>query len=142
MQGGVCRDGAGRQVDEGRLVGRQLGAAGGDVEDDLHGNPPGFSGYGVRPRNRAMPRWASSVSICTMNACFSASSPAAMRPLCASGRSSARVAATAPGCFASSASVQPAIVARSEEHTSELQSLMRISYAVFCLKKKNKNRHV
>src|SRR3546814_6544274 len=31
------------------------------------------------------------------------------------------------------------IVERSEEHTSELQSLMRISYAVFCLKKKNKN---
>src|SRR3546814_10213398 len=29
--------------------------------------------------------------------------------------------------------------ARSEEHTSELQSLMRISYAVFCLKKKKKN---
>src|SRR3546814_5158133 len=31
---------------------------------------------------------------------------------------------------------------RSEEHTSELQSLMRISYAVFCLKKKNKSVHV
>src|SRR3546814_5825389 len=30
---------------------------------------------------------------------------------------------------------------RSEEHTSELQSLMRISYAVFCLKKKNKHPH-
>src|SRR3546814_1243474 len=30
-------------------------------------------------------------------------------------------------------------IARSEEHTSELQSLMRISYAVFCLKKKRKN---
>src|SRR3546814_7818004 len=30
-------------------------------------------------------------------------------------------------------------VARSEEHTSELQSLMRISYAVFCLKKKKIN---
>src|SRR3546814_997889 len=29
---------------------------------------------------------------------------------------------------------------RSEEHTSELQSLMRISYAVFCLKKKNNKR--
>src|SRR3546814_16506180 len=29
---------------------------------------------------------------------------------------------------------------RSEEHTSELQSLMRISYAVFCLKKKHKNK--
>src|SRR3546814_4780938 len=32
-----------------------------------------------------------------------------------------------------------AVFRRSEEHTSELQSLMRISYAVFCLKKKNKN---
>src|SRR3546814_2295504 len=31
---------------------------------------------------------------------------------------------------------------RSEEHTSELQSLMRISYAVFCLKKKNKIVHI
>src|SRR3546814_5177717 len=38
--------------------------------------------------------------------------------------------------------VEPALAlatARSEEHTSELQSLMRISYAVFCLKKKNIN---
>src|SRR3546814_8220397 len=31
------------------------------------------------------------------------------------------------------------LIGRSEEHTSELQSLMRISYAVFCLKKKTKN---
>src|SRR3546814_9252720 len=31
--------------------------------------------------------------------------------------------------------------ARSEEHTSELQSLMRISYAVFCLKKKTQQTH-
>src|SRR3546814_2379150 len=31
-------------------------------------------------------------------------------------------------------------IGRSEEHTSELQSLMRISYAVFCLKKKNKTK--
>src|SRR3546814_10568358 len=30
---------------------------------------------------------------------------------------------------------------RSEEHTSELKSLMRISYAVFCLKKKKQNKH-
>src|SRR3546814_5559593 len=36
-----------------------------------------------------------------------------------------------------SASTTPSV--RSEEHTSELQSLMRISYAVFCLKKKNIN---
>src|SRR3546814_1840344 len=31
---------------------------------------------------------------------------------------------------------------RSEDHTSELQSLMRISYAVFCLKKKKKNKRI
>src|SRR3546814_2095592 len=33
-------------------------------------------------------------------------------------------------------------IRRSEEHTSELQSLMRISYAVFCLKKKNNKQYV
>src|SRR3546814_5661535 len=37
------------------------------------------------------------------------------------------------------AQMRSAAAFRSEEHTSELQSLMRISYAVFCLKKKNKN---
>src|SRR3546814_5000231 len=35
----------------------------------------------------------------------------------------------------------PWVLQRSEEHTSELQSLMRISYAVFCLKKKKKTEH-
>src|SRR3546814_8199231 len=35
-----------------------------------------------------------------------------------------------------------AISTRSEEHTSELQSLMRISYAVFCLKQKNTNTNI
>src|SRR3546814_1289870 len=35
----------------------------------------------------------------------------------------------------------PVLGHRSEEHTSELQSLMRISYAVFCLKKKKRNEH-
>src|SRR3546814_5366181 len=34
----------------------------------------------------------------------------------------------------------PSMLRRSEEHTSELQSLMRISYAVFCLKKKKNNK--
>src|SRR3546814_9301514 len=43
----------------------------------------------------------------------------------------------APGmCFSN----EPGIYIRSEEHTSELQSLMRISYAVFCLKKKTHNQ--
>src|SRR3546814_2163291 len=35
--------------------------------------------------------------------------------------------------------IEPLEAERSEEHTSEFQSLMRISYAVFCLKKKNNN---
>src|SRR3546814_1409115 len=38
--------------------------------------------------------------------------------------------------IASIVMAQVVIIVRSEEHTSELQSLMRISYAVFCLKKK------
>src|SRR3546814_8567414 len=37
------------------------------------------------------------------------------------------------------AALQTLWLSRSEEHTSELQSLMRISYAVFCLKKKHKH---
>src|SRR3546814_6798836 len=54
-----------------------------------------------------------------------------------------------PGCVGSAGSNGgvPVTVAlfstlpRSEEHTSELQSLMRISYAVFCLKKKKNNKN-
>src|SRR3546814_5426962 len=38
--------------------------------------------------------------------------------------------------------IDEALADRSEEHTSELQSLMRISYAVFCLKKKNKKQTI
>src|SRR3546814_2529640 len=45
----------------------------------------------------------------------------------------AEVASLAPGA---SVELSATVTARSEEHTSELQSLMRISYAVFCLKKK------
>src|SRR3546814_10492884 len=49
------------------------------------------------------------------------------------------VARQAEALFASALSeMQDELPSRSEEHTSELQSLMRISYAVFCLKKKKK----
>src|SRR3546814_1250101 len=41
-------------------------------------------------------------------------------------------------CVFSSSAAMPCVITGSEEHTSELQSLMRISYAVFCLKKKKK----
>src|SRR3546814_7071266 len=40
----------------------------------------------------------------------------------------------ANACATGATALRTAIMARSEEHTSELQSLMRISYAVFCLK--------
>src|SRR3546814_3739223 len=43
-------------------------------------------------------------------------------------------------CTSSMVRVCQSALSRSEEHTSELQSLMRISYAVFCLKKKKKIR--
>src|SRR3546814_3629662 len=57
-----------------------------------------------------------------------------------------------PGFYGDSHAFVPAVVGnaapvvqevskRSEEHTSELQSLMRISYAVFCLKKKKQKTH-
>src|SRR3546814_5040996 len=57
-----------------------------------------------------------------------AAPPADARP--AAGRRRRRAGHETPGAFVG--------VQRSEEHTSELQSLMRISYAVFCLKKKKK----
>src|SRR3546814_3856009 len=44
-------------------------------------------------------------------------------------------------CIGSIAKHVMVVFTRSEEHTSELQSLMRISYAVFCLKKKKQNNH-
>src|SRR3546814_10471849 len=63
-------------------------------------------------------------------------------------RNASAVAAAAQDAAAESIRKRIAVIAagehRSEEHTSELQSLMRISYAVFCLKKKkhiNKKTH-
>src|SRR3546814_470657 len=47
----------------------------------------------------------------------------------------------APAIDPATSAAQWRASARSEEHTSELQSLMRISYAVFCLKKKKKNKN-
>src|SRR3546814_2991168 len=58
-------------------------------------------------------------------------------------RSSRKCARSSTATSCSRASSPPPTTTRrstrSEEHTSELQSLMRISYAVFCLKKKNRN---
>src|SRR3546814_967296 len=60
-----------------------------------------------------------------------------MRSDCPTGACTAPATAYATCPTAASSSS----AARSEEHTSELQSLMRISYAVFCLKKTIQNQH-
>src|SRR3546814_9544559 len=51
-----------------------------------------------------------------------------------------RLSATLTRCAAAASPLCRLAACRSEEHTSELQSLMRISYAVFCLKKKTKTK--
>src|SRR3546814_7696826 len=68
--------------------------------------------------------------------------PFAAHASAAAFRLSCRLAAAStsgPAAKAGSGSIRSR-KARSEEHTSELQSLMRISYAVFCLKKKTNNQ--
>src|SRR3546814_4391863 len=68
---------------------------------------------------------------CCSRIARSISPPATRRSSPAPTASASRAScASPPGCWRR----------RSEEHTSELQSLMRISYAVFCLKKKHKNK--
>src|SRR3546814_2837177 len=62
--------------------------------------------------------------------------PARRPPSVQGGRSGAGSAARGPERKLRRESLGAAAIVRSEEHTSELQSLMRISYAVFCLKKK------
>src|SRR3546814_4431646 len=69
----------------------------------------------------------------------------ARRGASAAARRGERASCRARGCAYCSARARPEAWAspadcRSEEHTSELQSLMRISYAVFCLKKKKNKK--
>src|SRR3546814_5657650 len=63
--------------------------------------------------------------------------------LATSGWATSRAPASgpSPGTTLTTPGGNPAASNRSEEHTSELQSLMRISYAVFCLKKKKQPYH-
>src|SRR3546814_4472552 len=88
--------------------------------------PKGLSGS----RDQATPRAALARSMAAHKSSFAALSNAAALSNISSGFSR----------FASLRS-QISVSKRSEEHTSELQSLMRISYAVFCLKKKNHTKH-
>src|SRR3546814_9044468 len=65
--------------------------------------------------------------------------PGLLRGLGSRGERRAATAATTAG---ERTAATTTTAARSEEHTSELQSLMRISYAVFCLKKKKITNHI
>src|SRR3546814_2649845 len=83
--------------------------------------------------------------------CVRTSASTSFAPLARSGSKDPPSLARHAPAFRSPGHVRPASRAfsasiifqpfRSEEHTSELQSLMRISYAVFCLKKKTKPQH-
>src|SRR3546814_10828996 len=70
----------------------------------------------------------------------SAGADARVRPAPAPGTGIRRVPAAQGRDGADLDACGPRPIQRSEEHTSELQSLMRISYAVFCLKKKKKKK--
>src|SRR3546814_2658790 len=64
-------------------------------------------------------------------------SPASLASTISSASSIGLVSSPSSSIFAALTTCSLSATLRSEEHTSELQSLMRISYAVFCLKKKN-----
>src|SRR3546814_4555968 len=78
-----------------------------------------------------------------MLSAYSSTSFGLTRPRFAMSRKELTPAEMPISASAAISSIQLAFRVRSEEHTSELQSLMRISYAVFCLKKKknNNNQH-
>src|SRR3546814_1581003 len=108
---------------------------------DLPPSPSGEEQRDLRACSLVAAGWAIRISFITAPAISAPAAPAAPAspppaprppPLRRPPRASAPRAAR-PG------NARTAPPARSEEHTSELQSLMRISYAVFCLKKKNKH---
>src|SRR3546814_1410379 len=72
--------------------------------------------------------------------CFQVPS-ASLNDFCPAATFSEAILAWKPARAARSIGFDPSFPVRSEEHTSELQSLMRISYAVFCLKKKKTTNH-
>src|SRR3546814_10213973 len=81
------------------------------------------------------------VQTCALPICARCAAPAPQPPAPGCHRESARPESmTDPAGNSPPSAARRRTAHRSEEHTSELQSLMRISYAVFCLKKKKKNK--
>src|SRR3546814_7274242 len=87
--------------------------------------PDVSSATGSPRRLSIVARWAASTTAATTRSLLSSSK-------------AVPTGAVAIAATSDSSNTQPECKIRSEEHTSELQSLMRISYAVFCLKKQNK----
>src|SRR3546814_3247291 len=87
------------------------------------------------------PAWGSAGWVASLAGCVRAAGAAGVAVARDAGEAACREAGVAAP-FVERASSRAVAASssegRSEEHTSELQSLMRISYAVFCLKKKNK----
>src|SRR3546814_5316214 len=81
------------------------------------------------------------IGICLLRDEYSVVTAASRKPLADYFRGQHRTGRSGDGQSAIPRSGYLAAGERSEEHTSELQSLMRISYAVFCLKKKNKQAY-
>src|SRR3546814_10898316 len=79
------------------------------------------------------------VAACVLASNGSGSTPASRRSSSKAARMSDRISTFHADTDATKAPTRVSRIGRSEEHTSELQSLMRISYAVFCLKKQKKN---
>src|SRR3546814_1996958 len=98
-----------------------------------------------KPARNPTPDHLPPIQTVTARSAMPATSGAAVRATRPAGPSSATAhrAGQAPPAQAADAPRPPvpALQQRSDEHTSELQSLMRTSYAVFCLKKKNKKQH-
>src|SRR3546814_10198399 len=101
----------------------------------LHDALPIFSSRPVGSPIRVVPPPISTTGLCPV-CCKRRSIIIWTRlPTCSDGAVASKPIYPGTTCFAANAS-SPSASVRSEEHTSELQSLMRISYAVFCLKKK------
>src|SRR3546814_10268958 len=126
----------------GVLIANALGAAlfGGDDAAE----PPGGAVEAAAAENDEAPAVAEANSA---QATIAANQPAptkalpTLEPVSLPGPSSARRDGESRACIGGTVAVRAENgweQERSEEHTSELQSLMRISYAVFCLKKKKK----
>src|SRR3546814_2252685 len=83
---------------------------------------------GMNWLNKRIPLWQTESRLLSWAHSFQLAGPESRLSKPLSGRMTSHMGSGQPHCDS---------VFRSEEHTSELQSLMRISYAVFCLKQKN-----